>query len=142
MKDYYQVRTAVYIMFEKDGMILLAKRCNTGYKDGYFAFVQGHIEEGEKPTEAAIREAFEEVGVVIKQQDLEFGLVCHNRVDTHYTDYFFICRKWSGDIANMEPDKCEKLEWFNIDNLPKNSIFQVENYISGYICGQKLLELP
>lgn len=142
MKNYYQTRVAVYIMFEKDKKILLAKRCNTGYKDDFYAFVQGHVENGEKVTEAAIREAYEEVGVIIEPEDLEFGLICHNMVEIHYTDYFFACRKWNGEIKNMEPQKCENLKWFDINNLPDKVTFQVKEYIRKYLKGIKLVELP
>lgn len=142
MRQYYNVRVAVYIMFEKDGKILLSKRCNTGYKDGYYGFVQGHVEEGETPTEAAIKEAREEAGVIIRSEDLKFGLVCHNRVDTHYIDFFFVCNKWEGEIKNMETNKCEELIWCDEDNLPDNVIFQIKEYISAYRNGYKILEFP
>lgn len=141
MKEYYSTRVAVYVMFLKDDKLLLGKRQNTGYKDGYYAFVQGHVEEGETITQAALREAKEEVGADILKEDLEFALVAHNRVDKDYTDYFFVCRKWRGSIQNMEPDKCESLEWFDVYSVPDNSVFQVREYTSAYFLGKKFVEL-
>ncbi|MDR1694180.1 MAG: NUDIX domain-containing protein [Lactobacillaceae bacterium] len=141
MREYYKTRLAIYIMFVKDNKILLSKRRSTGYKDGWYGFVQGHIENGETPTEAAIREAKEEAGVVISPEDLEFGLVCHNQVEVHYIDFFFVCEKWDGEIKNMEHDKCEELKWYDISSLPELTMFQVLEYIKNYKEGKKLVEI-
>lgn len=48
-------------------------------------------------------------------------------------DYFLETFTWEGEIRNTEPYKCDKLEWFEIDKLPKNTIpyikYAIENYI-------------
>ncbi|MDD4556849.1 MAG: NUDIX domain-containing protein [Alphaproteobacteria bacterium] len=134
----YSTRVAVYLLFEKNGKFLLGKRQNTGYKDGYWAFVQGHVEEGETATHAAIREAQEEVGVT---PEIEFALVCLNQVDIHYTDYVFSCEKWQGEIENLEQEKCSELKWFAYDEIPEHSVFQVKNYINAYLNRVKFLEI-
>lgn len=138
MSECYTTRVAVYVLFEKDGKFLLGQRQNTGYKDGYWAFVQGHVEEGETATHAAIREAKEEAGV---EAEVEFALVCLNQVHIHYSDYVFSCKNWAGEIENMEVDKCAELKWFAPDELPEHSIFQVKAYIRAYLNGDKFLEI-
>ncbi|MFV0626912.1 MAG: NUDIX domain-containing protein [Alphaproteobacteria bacterium] len=136
--NMYSTRQAVYIIFEKDGKFLLGQRQNTGYKDGYWAFVQGHIEEGETATHAAIREAKEDAGV---DANLEFALVCLNQVHIHYTDYVFSCKEWHGEIKNMEAEKCAELKWFAPNELPDNSIFQVKEYIRAYLDKVRFIEI-
>ena len=62
---------SVYLLFIKDGKILLLRRANTGYEDGNYGLVAGHLDAHESLTNAAIREAKEESGVDIYLEDLE-----------------------------------------------------------------------
>ena len=50
----------------KGKKVLLQKRMNTGFMDGYYdATVSGHIEANESITQAALRETREEIGLEI-----------------------------------------------------------------------------
>jgi 8-oxo-dGTP pyrophosphatase MutT (NUDIX family) len=54
-------------------MILLQKRANTGFADGYWeAGAAGHVDDGECMGEAMVHEAKEELGIIIKETDLQF----------------------------------------------------------------------
>ena len=44
------------VIFERDGKILLLRRFETGYSDGFYALPAGHIDKGETPLDAALRE--------------------------------------------------------------------------------------
>lgn len=119
---------------ERDGKILLARRFKTGYMDGFYQMPSGHIEANEYPSEAAIREAKEEVGVGIKHEDLEFVHASYriNTVDDvgDYVDFFFRTEKWEGEPTNTEPEKCDGLLWVPIDDLPENTVEVVKEAIS------------
>ncbi|HKQ41033.1 MAG TPA: NUDIX domain-containing protein, partial [Pseudonocardia sp.] len=55
------------MLLRRDEQVLLHLRRNTGYRDGHWAAAAaGHVERGESVTEAACREAAEEIGVVIE----------------------------------------------------------------------------
>jgi 8-oxo-dGTP diphosphatase len=54
---------AVHLLVLRGDDVLLVRRSNTGYEDGRLSVVAGHVEPGESITQAAIREASEEVGV-------------------------------------------------------------------------------
>jgi 8-oxo-dGTP diphosphatase len=123
MKDRHLARLAAFAILERDGKVLFARRCNTGYADGQYQMPSGHVEEGEYPVEAAARETHEEVGVVIDVKDLEFVHASY-RINKDgvgdYVDFFFKTTVWIGEPINMEPDKCDELAWFSLDNLPSN----------------------
>jgi 8-oxo-dGTP pyrophosphatase MutT (NUDIX family) len=113
---------AVYLFLVNEGKVLLSLRKNTGYEDNKFSAVAGHVEEGETPVEAMIREAKEEAGIKLKVNDLEFCHMMYRKSDRTRVDIFFIASVWEGNIKNMEQDKCGKLEWFDIDHLPSNMV--------------------
>ncbi|WPK11249.1 NUDIX domain-containing protein [Lysinibacillus louembei] len=65
-----RIRSAVII--EENDKILLIKRVKEGQT--YFVFPGGQVEQGETLEQAAIREALEEVGVIVELEGLFFEL--------------------------------------------------------------------
>lgn len=133
MKERYQSKVAVFLILTKevDGQkhILLQERCNTGYMDGkYDTACSGHLEKGESLSMALIREAKEEIDLDIKEEDLELVSIIHPYHED-YINVFFTTNKYIGTPKIMEPNKCDNLKWFNIDELPENIITRIENVI-------------
>lgn len=124
-KERNKAVPASYVIFEREGKILLGKRQNTTYYDGWYGLPAGHVEFNELPKEAAIREAKEEVGLDVNKEDLEFVhleyRIAHDETGDR-TDNFFRARKWRGEPKIIEADKCTDLQWFDINNLPENMI--------------------
>ena len=128
---------AVHLFLVKDNKILLLRRFNTGYEDGNYSVVAGHTDGNEDLKTAMIREAKEEAGIKISPNNLKFSSVMHRKSDDERIDFFFIAESWEGEVTNMEPQKCDDLSWFDIDNLPSNVIPYVERAIENYIFGMK-----
>jgi 8-oxo-dGTP pyrophosphatase MutT (NUDIX family) len=127
-KERFKITPASYLILEKDGKVLLARRFNTGYEDGKYSLVAGHLDGGETFRQAMAREAMEEVGIVLAVNDLRVVHTMHRITDFHDVglreriDIFIKAQKWKGELKNMEPHKCDDLGWFSIDNLPENTI--------------------
>jgi 8-oxo-dGTP pyrophosphatase MutT (NUDIX family) len=115
---------------------LLLRRYRTGYQDGNYGVVAGHLDGGERIRVAAAREAREEVGVEIASDDLEVIGVMHRLSDDERIDFFLTARSWSGRIINMEPDRCDRLAWFDLDDLPENVIPYVRRALDNYRHGR------
>ena len=75
-----------------------------------------------------IREAKEEAGIDIKEEDMEIIHTMHrnemvNPVEIRErVDVFIKVEKWDGELQNMEPHKCDDLSWFSLNDLPENTI--------------------
>lgn len=111
---------AAHLILYKDDKVLLLRRYQTGWMDGYYALPAGHIDGNETFSTAMIREANEEIGVTIAPQDLEFVNMTHHFSDKEYVYVVFTAKKWEGEPKNMEPNKCDDLQWFPVDDLPDN----------------------
>jgi 8-oxo-dGTP diphosphatase len=138
-----EMRAAVYLILQSQDQTLLARRCNTGYQDGNYSLVAGHVESGESVTEALIREAREEVGITVAVQDLEFVHLLHRRAedDLTYFDFFFVAHRWQGEVTNCEPHKCDDLRWFPLAALPANLIAYVRDVLTHFqLNGDKFSE--
>jgi len=130
MRSKYPV--AVHLFFLRGKQILILRRFNTGYEDGSYSVVAGHVDAGETVTQAAIREAKEEVGVILEPSDLHIVHVMHRKSEDERIDFFMAVRHWGGDVINHEPQKCDGLSWVEIDSLPQNTIPYVKRAIENY----------
>lgn len=120
MSSRHAVIPAVYILFKQKEKILFLRRYNTGYADGMLTPVAGHVEEHEHYSVAAVREAAEEVSLIITVDQLKIFHVMH-RVFSDQSDrldVFFLVEKWDGLPINNEPQKCSELVWCDYKNLP------------------------
>lgn len=126
-KERFKFYVAVYLVLIKNEQILLLRRYNTNYQDGNYSLVSGHLDGGETTKHGIIREAKEEAGIVLNPDDLEVVHVMHRLTPIReYFDIFLNAKKWSGDIINMEPDKCDELKWHKLENLPNNMVPEVK----------------
>lgn len=95
--------------------------------------------------EGVVREAHEEIGITIRADELDFQLVQHRWCDDPGNPharigFYFIARSWIGEPSNMEPNKCDDLTWFPLDELPGNTIGHVRAAIDSYRKGLKYSE--
>lgn len=131
--DRFKLIPAVYLLLRRDNHILLSRRANTGYQDGKYSVIAGHMEGDELATSGVVREAKEEAGIIINPDHLALVHTCHrltrNQAGQERLDLFFEAREWQGEIINAEPGKCDDLSWFPVNNLPDNMLPLVRNVV-------------
>jgi len=126
----------VHLLFLRGDQILIARRRNTGYRDGEYSVPAGHLDGGETVLTAGVREAREEVGLELDQAQLEFVGVMHRLEDDERVDFFVRVRTWSGEPVNNEPDKCDDLRWADLASLPENMVPYVRRAIGNHLNGR------
>ena len=131
-EEKFRLRAAVYLLPIKDEKVLLSRRFNTGWMDGKYSLVSGHLDGNETVFEAVVREAFEEANLIINKKDLIPAVVIHRKSDVEYIDFFFVVNKWTGEPTINEPEKCDDLSWFSVDDLPDNLLPFIKDAIKNY----------
>jgi 8-oxo-dGTP pyrophosphatase MutT (NUDIX family) len=129
-KERFKLIPTSHLILIRDGKILLLRRFNTGYEDGNYSVVAGHLDGNETFMQAMVREAKEEAGITIKKDDLEIIHAMHRKEPgEERIDFFLRAGKWAGEPKIMEPHRCDELKWFDMEGLPENVIPYVRQAI-------------
>ena len=112
-------------MIEVIGWVLLVKGSNIfllknesglGYE---WALVGGHVKVDESIRGALKREVYEEVGVLVKEEDMSLQHIIDRRlIGLHKIHFFFLTEIWEGDPYNKEKDIHLDGKWYPLNNLP------------------------
>ncbi len=116
--------------------VLLLRRANTGYEDGRYSVIAGHLDGDETVVTAAVREAVEEIGVRMSEDEITVVGVMHRRAEDERIDFFVTASTWHGAVHNAEPDKCDELRWSRVDDLPENIIPYICRAIENHRIGR------
>lgn len=144
MKCNIELPITASVFLIKQNHVLLIRRYNTGYRDWSRWLPGGRLQEWESLSKAAIWEAFEEVWVVIKEEDLSKPLIVHNANSKEWKWriwFFSICKKWEWEPFNKEPEHCSEIQWFPIDNLPKDIIPRIWIILKNILEWETYLEI-
>jgi 8-oxo-dGTP diphosphatase len=138
--DRPRVIVDVNLLLRDHNKLLLGRRTGTSFADGCYSLPAGHLELGESVEAALIREAKEELGITIASADIRFVQVMHNSYGLGRMAFFFEVQKWTGDVANREPEKCDDLSWFRLDALPEPMVPYIRQAVSSY-CAEASAQL-
>lgn len=103
--------------------LLVGLRCG-GFAAGEWDSPSGKLEPGEPAEVGMAREAFEETGLLLQPDELQLAAVTHwlPPDGTARIGLFFHCAADPGRHGQptvREPDKCVRLRWAPLDDLPR-----------------------
>lgn len=114
-KIRFKIIPEVHLVLRRNSQFLMLRRYQTGYMDGYYSVVAGHVDGNETFRSAMVREAYEEAGIVLKPKELRLVHTMHRLSEDERLSLFFEAKKWEGNISNMEPNKCDDLNWYKLE---------------------------
>lgn len=101
----------------------------TGFGIGRIVTLGGHVEPGETPEQAAVREVFEESGVTVAEGDLEpagsVEFMFPSRPEWDMSTVVYRSWSWSGKpapSAEIEP------AWYSVDAVPYTDMWEDSAY--------------
>jgi ADP-ribose pyrophosphatase YjhB (NUDIX family) len=113
--------TAVLVILIKDNKALFLKRIR-GWGAGTYSLPGGNVELYESLRQACIRETYEEVGIELDTDNLNFVNLSHiKNANLEYLLVTFVATSWKGEPFNKEPEKHSEMVWLDINNLPSDA---------------------
>jgi 8-oxo-dGTP pyrophosphatase MutT (NUDIX family) len=135
--DPLWLSTAAGVVLDDNGQVLLGRRADTGI----WALPGGIIEPGEEPADAAVREIFEETGVVAIPEALAAVTVCeqityHNGDIVRYLELLFRCRA-TGGSARVNDTESVEVSWHaltalhDLADIEAGALSRINQVVSG-----------
>ncbi len=103
------------IVIERNGKFLLIKRANKPQK-GAWAVPGGHVDKGETPKQAALREALEEIGCKVKIKKKLFTIVHEVGLGHCHRAHIFLAQIDGKPKAGTD---AAKLDWFAPEQMAR-----------------------
>jgi 8-oxo-dGTP diphosphatase len=116
-RRFRTILTARLLLEYREHLLFLQQTPRNG---GGFTLPGGKIEGEEFAKEALIREAFEEVGIIVAHKNLKLVHITHRKIDSVVeVIFFFHCRHvWTGEPTVKEPEKFQNVVWLPMDEPP------------------------
>jgi len=122
----FKLKVGVFVVLMEEGRVLMLRRFQTGIADGKYVLPMGGHDGKDSLTVTLIREAKEEINIDLKPEDVSVCHVMHRfqpmpeNLSFEQIDVFFKINRYEGEIRNNEPELCDELAFFPLNNLPQN----------------------
>ena len=121
----------------RDNKVLLMHRTNTSFNNDCWGVPGGKVDENEDAKAAIIREANEEIGIILNKEDLTL-VHTHQAIQEddprgNWICFFFKATKWENTPTNNEPHKFDKIAWHNLNNLPEKMMPHHKKAINSFL---------
>lgn len=128
--------TGALCYIRNGGRVLLQLRTGGLFGEGLWNGPGGHVEDGESPKQAAVREVREETGLTVRDL-LYHGILTYyfgEAAEPAYLVHIFSTDCFEGD---PRPSREGQLEWFSENHLPYGHMFPdephwVPSLLAGY----------
>lgn len=124
-------QVGVGVIVTKDNQVLLIRRKHS-HGEGTWSMPGGHLEYGESLEACAIREVYEETGVIIA--NVAFRAITNDVFEEerkHYITVWMEGRYVSGEPMMHAPQEMSAVGWFSWDFLPEPLFLPLENLLAG-----------
>ncbi len=125
MRERYSLSVSIFVIVRSGERVLLLRRANTGWKDGFYSLPAGGHDGAETLAAAAARELMEETSLHADEQDLKLVHLLHCAMGDSGDEWlgaFFEAERWTGEPRLVENAKHDHLGWHAISELPSNTI--------------------
>lgn len=109
------MQDAVAIVIKRNGKFLLIKRAKKGEAEDYWCPITGAVEKDESQKQAAVREADEEMGIIVKP--IKKIWECLTDDKAYRLHWWYV--KLLDDTVKMNTQEVKDYCWLDIDEMQK-----------------------
>lgn len=122
-----KIKLSVYGILKDADRVLMQKRSNTTFANGWWSFPGGHIEPDESISSGLKREMQEECGVIINLENCSPCLTLARKphLGKRYINLFYIITKWTG-TPKISDGKASELSFHSPFKLPSPTLNYIE----------------
>ena len=135
-KDFIGFGCGALIVNDKNQVLLMHRTGkSSGGLGGTWSRPGGTVEFGETVDDAIKREIKEELNLDIELFGIgtfHEDIVIKDGEKRHWLSYGPFAKIVGGELKNTEPEKHDKIEWFDLDNLPENIVHYTKKAIEDY----------
>ncbi|CAM5585863.1 NUDIX domain-containing protein [Streptomyces fumanus] len=137
---------AVIVHDKVTNRVVLLQRSETAkFAQGMWDLPVGKSEPGEPITETAVRELYEETGLIVKPESLKVAHIIHGAWGVEAPNGFltvvFAAEEWTGEPENREPRKHAQVRWVAADAIPENFVDTTSSALHHYLGGGSAVSL-
>lgn len=100
------------VLTRGDRVLMCHRRADRAWYPDVWDFPGGHLEDGETPHAALMRELREELGI---ESDGDGTFLARWIADDFSEDITFLhVHDWQGELVNQAPDEHDDLDWFTL----------------------------
>lgn len=117
-KGYWHRMVHIWITDDKGNLLCLKRSSNTQQAKGLWASgIGGHVQAKSTEKNTAIREVYEELGIVVNELKLEDVMTVKNELEHEFQSVYIY--RWSGniDILKIEKDEIDEVKWTPIKEV-------------------------
>ncbi|MFZ4099018.1 MAG: NUDIX domain-containing protein [Chlamydiia bacterium] len=116
-------KLSVYGILQKGEGVLMQRRINTSFANGWWSLPGGHIESEESVVNALTRELFEELGIQVHPEHCSFALALVRQPSggSRYVNFFYSVRDWAGE-PTIRDGKASELLFASSSRLPNPTL--------------------
>ena len=123
------------LLHDKNRILLIKQTAQNG---GKYTLIGGRIERDEFAKATLVREAKEEMNIIIESKNLQLAHVLHKKdAENTRVILYFKAIVWGGTPQNLEPEKFKEVDLFNFEYLPKKlsrtAQYILKRYRNGYL---------
>ena len=102
------------MLLRQGGTLLCRRAADRSWYPGVWDLAGGHVEAGESPTAALVRELAEELAIVVEEPaGPELARITTSDFDMRV----WLVDRWTGDVVNASPGEQAEVRWFAADEL-------------------------
>jgi 8-oxo-dGTP pyrophosphatase MutT (NUDIX family) len=109
------MKQAVAVVIKKDNKFLLIKRAKKGAAEDYWCPITGAVEQGETQEHAVIREAKEEMGIIVKP--IKKVWECFTEDKEYLLHWWYV--ELINDKIKINPEEVKEYQWVDYTQMQK-----------------------